>query len=93
MACAWEMGLWGCLCEIVMRFRCDTPNSGPSDFLHHIPLDRTSPTQALTPLPRRPRQRRSAPSYHIRINLPLISSPSTIFFNLFINHVSSHASP
>lgn len=20
-----------------MRFRCDTPNSGPSDFLHHIP--------------------------------------------------------
>lgn len=26
------VGLW----TSVMRFRCDTPNSGPSDFLHHI---------------------------------------------------------
>ena len=35
MARAWEVGMGRNLS--VMRFRCDTPNSGPSDFLHHIP--------------------------------------------------------
>lgn len=33
----------------VMRFRCDTPNSGPSDFLHHIPSRSCIPRLADSP--------------------------------------------
>ncbi|TFK43838.1 hypothetical protein BDQ12DRAFT_197082 [Crucibulum laeve] len=97
MACAWERGSGGCLCENVMRFRCDTPNSGPSDFLHHIPSRSLSPDRHTAchrrtpPSPRRPQQRA-----HPRLRRPRLFpdfGPLILPLASLITHFSSHASP